>query len=71
MDGKFFMIAADNGIYYPMMEMSCGRVFKIQGIHYLYNPSTGYNDGAKPGDLFRNTAVHIQGLPRMSCDKEF
>jgi len=26
------------------MELSCSRVFKIDGIHYLYNINTGIND---------------------------
>jgi len=27
-----------------MMELSCGRVFKIPGAPYLYNTRTGNND---------------------------
>ena len=27
-----------------LMELSCGRVYKIGGIHYLYNYNTGLND---------------------------
>ena len=45
--GRFFETAADDAIYYPMMEMSCGRVFKIPGIHYLYNYYTGINDNQR------------------------
>jgi hypothetical protein len=31
-------------MYYPLMEMACGRVEKIAGFHYLYNFNTGFND---------------------------
>lgn len=33
-------------IYYPLMELACGRVLKISGFHYLYNFNTGLNDFA-------------------------
>ena len=28
------------------MEASCGRVYKVDGFHYLYNTGTGNNDDA-------------------------
>lgn len=31
-------------IFYPLMEVACGKVLKIQGFHYLYNFNTGFND---------------------------
>jgi len=31
-------------IYFPVLELSCGRVKKISGYHYLYNVNTGLND---------------------------
>ena len=42
--GKFFTIAYDMAIYFPVMELACGRVSKISGFHYLYNVNTGLND---------------------------
>ena len=33
-------------IYYPLMEVACGKVLKIKGYHYLYNFNTGLNDFA-------------------------
>ena len=31
-------------MYFPLIEISCGRVTKIEGYHYLYNFNTGLND---------------------------
>lgn len=32
-------------LFFPLMELSCGRVSKIDGeFHYLYNIGTGIND---------------------------
>lgn len=31
-------------MYFPLMELSCGRIKKINGYHYLYNINTGLND---------------------------
>ena len=33
-------------IYFPLLELSCGRANKIEGYHYLYNINTGLNDYA-------------------------
>jgi hypothetical protein len=43
--GEFFRITYDLALFLPLMEMSCGRVWKINGeFHYLYNTGTGLND---------------------------
>jgi hypothetical protein len=42
--GKFFTSAYDIAIYFPLMELACGRSHKIEGMHYLYNYNTGIND---------------------------
>ena len=43
-------------IMFLLMELSCGRVNKIEGeYHYLYNRGTGINDYIV--DLERQTAV--------------
>lgn len=43
--GEFFRITYDLALFFPLMEMSCGRVWKINGeFHYLYNTGTGLND---------------------------
>jgi hypothetical protein len=38
-------------IYYPLMELACGKVLKIEGFHYLYNFNTGLNDFHTNHDL--------------------
>jgi|688.fasta_scaffold609705_1 hypothetical protein len=44
-NGAFFTITYDIVLFIPLMELSCGRVFKIEGeYHYLYNTGTGLND---------------------------
>ena len=53
--GVFFTIAYDMALFFPLMELSCGRVSKIEGeIHYLYNVGTGINDYL---DVKRQVAV--------------
>lgn len=43
--GAYFTMTYDQAIFFPAMELSCGRVEKIPGeIHYLYNIGTGNND---------------------------
>jgi hypothetical protein len=50
-DGQFYQILYDQAIFFPCMEMSCGRVAKIEGeVHLLYNIATGFNDILK-GEL--------------------
>ena len=35
----------DQALFFPLMELSCGRVERIPGeIHYLYTAGTGNND---------------------------
>ena len=31
-------------MYFPLMELACGRVKHIEGYYYLYNNNTGLND---------------------------
>lgn len=43
--GAFFTIAYSPALFFPLMELSCGRVHKIEDeFHYLYNVGTGLND---------------------------
>jgi hypothetical protein len=43
--GQFYKIIYDQAIFFPLMEMSCGRVAKIEGeFHLLYTMGTGLND---------------------------
>lgn len=44
-EGEFFNIACDIALFIPLMELACGRVFKVEGeFHYLYTTGTGIND---------------------------
>ena len=36
-NGNFFTFASDIAFYIPVMELSCGLVNKISGVHYLYH----------------------------------
>ena len=52
-----------------MMEMSCGRVHKIEGeVNYLYNYNTGMND-----DYNRQLEVEkrVRGQKKYECLKDF
>jgi len=43
--GSFFRYTSDMALFFPLMEMSCGRVFQIEDeYHYIYNTGTGLND---------------------------
>jgi hypothetical protein len=42
--GEFYSTASDMALYFPLLELSCGRNYKIEGFHYLYNVNTGLND---------------------------
>ena len=55
-------------MFFPLMELSCGRVNKIAGFNYLYNINTGLNDYA----IDRNKQTRIDQLvrrkPKLSCN---
>lgn len=58
--GKFYTIAYDMVMYFPLMELSCGRIAKIEGYHYLYNINTGLNDY----QVDRNKQTQVDGRVR-------
>jgi hypothetical protein len=67
--GVFFTIAYDMALFFPLMELSCGRVNKIEGeFHYLYNVGTGLNDYQDRG---RQVAVdnRVRGQKKYECFK--
>jgi hypothetical protein len=70
-DGKFFGFASDVAFYLPIMEVSCQRVFKIEGFHYLYNTRTGNNED----QISRASQVKFEhearAKPKLSCDEEY
>lgn len=51
-EGEFYKVIYDLVIFFPLMELSCGRVDKIDDeFHYLYNMGTGLNDYDRGDDL--------------------
>jgi hypothetical protein len=53
------------------MELSCQRVNKIEGYHYLYNINTGLNDYAVDGAKQVAVDRQVRGGRKYSCDKDF
>lgn len=52
-----------------LMEMSCGRVHKIEGeIHYLYNLNTGLNDNYRRQSEVVNV---VREQKKYECLKDF
>ena len=43
-EGNFYTAAPDIAIMLPVLELACGQVHKIEGIHYLYHSNTGLNE---------------------------
>lgn len=42
--GFFYNYTYDHALFYPMMELSCGRVYNIDHeVHYLYRLGTELN----------------------------
>jgi hypothetical protein len=71
-EGKYFTITYDRALFYPLMELSCGRVNKIEGeVNYIYNVGTGFNDYAVAPALQREVEIKVKGLKRYECDREF
>lgn len=59
-NGKFYWTLYDNAIYYPALEMSCGRVTYVPELKYWYTANTGINDWRTPRkDEYKGVAKHI------------
>lgn len=43
-NGKFYHVAYDFAMMYPIMELSCGHVYYLDEFQYLYSIGTGLND---------------------------
>jgi glycosyltransferase involved in cell wall biosynthesis len=69
--GKFFTSAYDMVMYFPLMELSCGRVKKIEGFHYLYNINTGLNDYQLDRGKQAGIDSKVRRWPKYSCDEDF
>jgi len=68
-EGKFFTMAYDMVMFFPLMELSCGRVHKIGGIHCLYNYNTGLNDDAVDRKKQKFIDNYVRKKPKLSCSK--
>lgn len=64
--GNFYTIAADLAIYFPILELSCGKIVRLNETQYLYNIATGLNDYSK-GDLQAITAKEIGAKKKYKC----
>ena len=64
-------ITYDLAMMFPMMEMSCGMVSKIEGMHYLYNNDTGMNDYWKNLSEQHAVAERLRKKEKYECDREF
>ena len=58
-------------MFFPLMELACGRVNKIKGFHYLYNINTGLNDYAVDRNKQVNIDQSVRRKPKLSCSQEF
>lgn len=46
--GRFYWTICDNAMYFPALEMSCGRVRYLPELTYWYTADTGINDWRTP-----------------------
>lgn len=69
--GKFFTIAYDMVMYFPLMELSCGRIAKIAGYHYLYNINTGLNDYQVDRNKQTQVDNRVRNSKKYTCNEDF
>lgn len=70
-ESKFYTSAYDMVMYFPLMELSCGRVNKIEGFHYLYNINTGLNDYAVDRGKQSRIDQTVRKGAKYECSTEF
>lgn len=58
-------------MYFPLMELSCGRINKIEGFHYLYNINTGLNDYAVDRSKQARIDQTVRRGTKYDCSEEF
>jgi hypothetical protein len=63
-------VAYDFALAYPLMELSCGKVERIDEYQYLYNIGTGLNDYELNGKKQESVGKTILGKKRYSCAEE-
>ena len=63
-EGNWLTVTWDNAMYFPIMEMSCGKVLYLPEITYQYNTGTGMNDYAIYGKEQAAIKKYIRRLPK-------
>lgn len=58
-------------MYFPLMELSCGRISKISGYHYLYNINTGLNDYQVDRNKQSQVDNKVRNAKKYTCDEDF
>ena len=69
--GKFVSFSSDSAFYYPVMERSCGRVYKIPGYHILLHRDTMLNEDVLDRESQSQAEKNARSKPRLSCDEEW
>ena len=54
-------------MYFPLMELSCGRIKKINGYHYLYNINTGLNDYQVDRNRQASVDSRVRAAAKYTC----
>ena len=63
--GNFYWTIYDNAMYFPALEMSCGRVEYITELKYWYTANTGINDWRTPRQFeYMTVKNHIANSQR-------
>ena len=66
--GKFVRFASDYAFYFPVMERSCGRVYKIPGYHCLNHRDTKLNEDLIDSKSQSAAVNNARIMPSLSCD---
>lgn len=71
--GEFFRSTYDQALFFPLMELSCGRVYKIENeYHYLYNIWTKENSPTNEYVcLQREVEYIVRKRPKLTCYQPF
>ena len=71
--GEFFKSTYDQALFFPLMELSCGRVYKIENeYHYLYNMQTRENAPTSDYVCLQREIEHIvRKRKKLACLAEF
>jgi hypothetical protein len=65
--GRFYDVAYDFALFFPLMELACGRVRRLDEYQYLYNIGTGLNDYDLNKEHQRTTGTMILSKAPYGC----